>query len=36
MGYIDTAHAMPGAVVTVPIRGKNIPATVVKVPFLQK
>jgi aminomethyltransferase len=36
MGYVEAAHAKPGTVVTVPIRGKNIPATVVKVPFLQK
>ncbi len=36
MGYVDAAHAEPGARVAVPIRDKSIEATVVKTPFLEK
>ncbi len=36
MGYVASLSAELGSSVTVSIRGKNIPATVVKVPFLQK
>jgi aminomethyltransferase len=36
MGYVDMPHAEPGSIVSVPIRGKAIEATVVKTPFLRK
>ena len=36
MGYVSTAYGKPGSRIAVPIRGKDIPATVVRIPFLQK
>ncbi len=36
LGYVDSAHAKPGSIVSVPIRGKAIDASVVTIPFLQK
>jgi aminomethyltransferase len=36
MGYVSSSFAEPGSRVTVSIRDKSVPATVVKVPFLQK
>jgi aminomethyltransferase len=36
MGYVNARYAELGGVVNVSIRGKDIPATVVKIPFLQK
>jgi aminomethyltransferase len=36
MGYVSPSFAEPGSCVTVSIRGKDVPATVVKVPFLHK
>jgi aminomethyltransferase len=36
MGYVATAHTEPGGSVNVMIRGSAVPATVVKIPFLQK
>ncbi len=34
MGYVQTAHAAVGSAIFVSVRGKSIPATVVKLPFL--
>ena len=36
LGYVSASFAQPGTEVAVSIRGKEIPATVVKTPFLQK
>jgi aminomethyltransferase len=36
MGYVGSSYAEPGSCITVSIRGKDIQATIVKVPFLQK
>lgn len=36
MGYVSISHAEPGATISISIRGKEIPASVVKLPFLQK
>lgn len=36
MGYVSPLFAEPGSCVSVSIRGKDVPATVVKVPFLHK
>lgn len=36
LGYVSTAYAQPGGTVNVLIRGKEIPASLVKLPFLQK
>lgn len=36
MGYVGTSFSEPGSVITVPIRGKDVPATVVKIPFIHK
>jgi aminomethyltransferase len=36
MGYVSASHAEPGAIINILMRGKEIPATVVKLPFLQK
>ena len=34
MGYVTTAHAAPGAAVQLVVRGKPLPARVVKLPFV--
>jgi aminomethyltransferase len=34
MGYVDAAHAKPGTALGLMLRGKNIPAAVVKLPFV--
>ncbi len=36
MGYVPASHAEPGSSVSVMIRNQAVPATVTKVPFLQK
>ena len=36
LGYVDAALAEPGSVVSVPIRGKSVDASVVAIPFLHK
>ncbi|MCS6897893.1 MAG: glycine cleavage system aminomethyltransferase GcvT [Nitrospira sp.] len=36
MGYVSSAHAAPGTTIVIDIRGKMIPATVVKPPFYRK
>ncbi len=36
MGYVGSSYGEPGSCITVSIRGKDIQATIVKVPFLQK
>jgi aminomethyltransferase len=36
MGYVDVQHAAPGSSVNVVIRAKEVAASVVKVPFLQR
>ena len=35
MGYVASAHAAPGTPVTVEARGKALPATVAKLPFVE-
>jgi len=35
MGYVATSFAEPGSRVSVAIRGKDVPATIVKTPFIQ-
>ena len=35
MGYVASAHAAPGTPVTVEARGKTVPATVAKLPFVE-
>jgi aminomethyltransferase len=35
MGYVQSAYATPGTEIFISISGKNLPATVVKTPFLQ-
>ena len=35
MGYVETALAAPGSAIFVQIRGKNLPATVAKLPLVQ-
>ena len=34
MGYVDAAAAAPGAAVTIEVRGRDLPATVVPLPFV--
>jgi aminomethyltransferase len=34
MGYVDRAHAAPGARVDLIVRGRALPATVVETPFV--
>ena len=34
MGYVDAAHAAPGTALQVEVRGKRLPATVTKMPFV--
>ena len=36
MGYVQTAYASPGSEIFISIGGKSLPATVVKLPFLQQ
>jgi aminomethyltransferase len=36
MGYVGSAHAKPGTPLTVEIRSRRIPASVVPVPFIKK
>jgi aminomethyltransferase len=36
LGYIPTSHAVPGTPFTIDIRGKAVPAVVVKAPFYKK
>ena len=36
MGYVDTAYADEGSKINFSIRGKEIPAVVVKLPFIRK
>jgi len=36
MGYVNVSHSEPGAIINILIRGKEILATVVKLPFLHK
>jgi aminomethyltransferase len=36
MGYVAAAHAETGRTVNVLIRGTEVPASIVKIPFLQK
>ncbi|HEY6952891.1 MAG TPA: glycine cleavage system aminomethyltransferase GcvT [Bacteroidota bacterium] len=36
MGYVSTQYAEPGSLVAVSIRGKDVPAKVVRTPFLTK
>lgn len=36
MGYIDSAHAAPGTAVGLLVRGKSMPASVHKLPFVQQ
>jgi aminomethyltransferase len=36
MALISTEHARPGTALTIDIRGKAVPATVVKTPFYKK
>jgi aminomethyltransferase len=36
MGYVEAAHAETGRTVNVLIRGTEVPASIVKIPFLQK
>jgi aminomethyltransferase len=36
MGYVESAYAKPGTTVNILIRDKEIPATVVKIPFVKK
>ena len=35
MGYVASAHSAPGTPVTVEVRGKALPATVAKLPFVE-
>ncbi|HET7717602.1 MAG TPA: glycine cleavage system aminomethyltransferase GcvT [Bauldia sp.] len=34
MGYVDAPHAEPGRAVTIEVRGKELPATIVPLPFV--
>lgn len=34
MGYVETAYASVGSTVNVQVRGKDVPATIVKIPFV--
>jgi aminomethyltransferase len=34
MGYVESAYARPGTTVGIDVRGRQVPATVVKTPFL--
>lgn len=34
MGYVPTSHATPGTPITLSVRGKSLPAEVVKLPFV--
>jgi aminomethyltransferase len=36
MGYVESAYAKPGTAINVVIRDKEVPATVVKIPFVKK
>jgi aminomethyltransferase len=36
MGYVDVAFKEPGTAVQIAIRGKVVPATVVKPPFISR
>ncbi len=36
MGYIASEYANIGTTISIPVRGKEIPATIVKLPFIQK
>ena len=36
MGYVQTAYSSPGSEIFISIGGKSLPATVVKLPFLQQ
>jgi aminomethyltransferase len=36
MGYVKTEYAAPGTDIFISISGKSLPATVVKLPFLQQ
>ena len=36
MGYLETGYSSPGTEVEIIIRGKNVPAQVVKLPFIGK
>jgi aminomethyltransferase len=34
MGYVDAAHAAPGTKVLISVRDRDLPATVVPLPFV--
>ena len=34
MGYVDAAHAEAGTALGLMVRGRNIPASIVKLPFV--
>ena len=34
MGYVDGPDAVPGKAVTIEVRGKELPATIVSLPFV--
>ena len=36
MGYVSTANAAPGTKVNLIVRGKSLPAEIVKLPFVQQ
>lgn len=36
MGYVDSAFAEPGTTINLLIRGKSMPATIIKLPFVQQ
>jgi glycine cleavage system T protein (aminomethyltransferase) len=36
LGFVDSGHAIEGALVNILIRGKEIPVTIVKLPFINK
>ncbi|MEO5930729.1 MAG: glycine cleavage T C-terminal barrel domain-containing protein, partial [Candidatus Kapaibacterium sp.] len=36
MGYVESAYAKPGTAISIIIRDKEVPATVVKPPFVKK
>lgn len=36
MGYVDVAHAAPGSALDIVVRDRNLPATVVSLPFVRK
>ena len=36
MGYVESGYSKPGTAINVVIRDKDVPATVVKAPFVKK